>query len=494
MEKLASCDRQGSVYLGSDAVYRIIVPEEANVVRNMLTLVSPGPPELIKTSVVPESCLPSGLPYVDGGLVLRHNRVPIISYSHEWCAAMLRDAAICQVELSMRLLDSGIYLKDAHPLNILFDRGAPVFVDLTSLVTQRALFAEDYLKANQSSRKADAHLRLIMLVIEIMKRMFEPYFLYPLMGYAFGDRARIRRKILKTTLNTGSEAIRLGDCIPGLAPKMSTIRNTISLLQSIRRWNSIRTSLLRAGDLRRFYADTRDFLRDIDVDKNESPYSKYYENKRENQCVIDSPQWNEKQKSVHQSLLPAEIETVIDVACNTGWFALMAERLGKRVVAFDIDESSIEILYEKTKGHKLNIHPLVMDFTALTKDRFAQHDGLRVLIDATERLRCDAVLALGILHHLVLGNGLAFKEIFGTLAALCNKRIIIEFVDITDELISAEPSFFRIYNRTRLIPADYDLNFIVNFIEDEGFRVTAMPSHPETRTILVCDKIVDQEG
>src|SRR5262245_6474907 len=69
---------------------------------------------------------------VDGyAMVVRHRSVPFASYPEEWCMAMLKDAALANIELLKYLAQYGFTLKDAHPWNILFDAWKPIYVDLS---------------------------------------------------------------------------------------------------------------------------------------------------------------------------------------------------------------------------------------------------------------------------------------------------------------------------------------------------------------------------
>src|SRR5678815_3981698 len=69
----------------------------------------------------------------DSQMVVRHRMVPFTSYPEEWCPAMLKDAALTLLDLLVELARCGLTLKDAHPWNLLFDRGRPVYVDLVSI-------------------------------------------------------------------------------------------------------------------------------------------------------------------------------------------------------------------------------------------------------------------------------------------------------------------------------------------------------------------------
>src|SRR5215216_3157368 len=75
---------------------------------------------------------------VDGyEMVVRHDKVPFVSYPNEWCVEMFKDAALAILDLEIELTKRGLTLKDGHPWNLLFNGCKPVYVDLTSIQTTR---------------------------------------------------------------------------------------------------------------------------------------------------------------------------------------------------------------------------------------------------------------------------------------------------------------------------------------------------------------------
>ncbi len=488
MLKVASCDSQGSVYIGESAVYRTIIAEHAGNVEDVLGIIGAGIEGVIETSVCAEDILPAELKKQDS-LTLRHRKVAYVSYPHEWCATMLQDAAVFHLTLSEQLLAKGLALKDAHPWNILFDRGRPVFVDFTSIVTEQGLFAEEYLEANRQFRDSSNTSRKTVVVREIFARMFQPYFLNPLLFYACGERDRVRPRIEDTTLNAATNAIGIRECLPRRRIGRSTVKKMARFLKARL---SEKRAYAKLGNgpsgLVSFYTDMRRHVQRLPVAVGSTAYSAYYREKGEDQDWSYSENWNAKQKAVHDALNSSDIRSVLDVACNTGWFALMAEKLGKSVVAFDIDEGCIETLYAQVRHSRLNVLPLVMNFTRLTQDRYSIHDGNKVLINATQRLRSDSVIALGIIHHLVLGLGLSFDEVLDSLIALSKKQLVIEFVAPDDAMIRNEPEFFPAYFKNRDLISAYDMQTLIAKIESRGFVVEVRASHPETRKMLVCNR------
>ena len=489
MLKVGSIDSQGAVYIARDAVFRLIYKSHKDSVLSILKIIkSAGIEGIVHTELCDFDETKEIIENDTNILVLKHKKIEYISYPHEWCAAMLKDAALFHLDLSVRLYGEGLFLKDAHPWNILFDRGQPVFVDFTSLVTGQGLFAEEYLKANRQYRDAPFQKRMVALVREIFALMYHPYFLNPLTFYACGERDRVRSRIENTTLNASTSTISLRECLPKRRIGRSMLKKLVRFLKARNSERRAYGKLDVEYSFVAFYADMRSHVEGLPVAIGASAYSAYYTAKGEDQDWGYSDAWNAKQKSVYDALNTLHIASVLDVACNTGWFALMAEKLGKSVVAFDIDEGCIETLYKQVRDARLNVLPLVMNFIQLTKDRHSIYDGNKVLINAVERLSSDSVIALGIVHHLVLGLGLSFDEVLDSLIALSKKQMVIEFVDTDDAMILSEPEFFPAYFKNRDLISAYDMQTLIAKIELRGFEVEVRASHPETRKMLVCNR------
>src|SRR3954451_19879785 len=61
--------------------------------------------------------------------LLRHERVPFVSYPYEWPFEMLRAAALLELGLLDEALAEGFVLKDGSPYNVQWKGSQPVFVD-----------------------------------------------------------------------------------------------------------------------------------------------------------------------------------------------------------------------------------------------------------------------------------------------------------------------------------------------------------------------------
>ena len=95
--------------------------------------------------------------------VLRHERIPFVSYPYEWTFSMLKDAALLQLDLVEAALAEDFILKDSTPFNIQFRGKQPVFIDIGSF---------EVLEQGEPW---------------IGRRQFLQMFLYPLMLRAYRD-------------------------------------------------------------------------------------------------------------------------------------------------------------------------------------------------------------------------------------------------------------------------------------------------------------------
>ena len=118
-------DPAGSVELRPEGVFRTVHGNRALDIREFLQ--SPLQAALVSEGLLVGSEI---LPSSPDELLLRHPRVPFISYPWEWPGALWLAAGRLTLDLCQRLIEAGWNLKDATPLNILFRGLEPVFVDV----------------------------------------------------------------------------------------------------------------------------------------------------------------------------------------------------------------------------------------------------------------------------------------------------------------------------------------------------------------------------
>lgn len=464
------------IFFDESNFYRLVPMKEAEFILKTLLNLAPH----VKSKIVETHSAESGIGIekLNDEVVLAHKKIKFISYPHEWCASMFKDAAIFHLELQKNLVCNNLYLKDAHPWNILFEKGNFKFVDVPSIISE-----EQFKKIDYIAQPTHGDVKQSYYFNQIMKSMFITYFIMPLCGYAYGKRLWVKKRIESTTLNAASDMMTKRDCYPPRKLTLSNIKNFIKLNKTLRDANAC---------LSQNSISTKDILNElmtlvngINVSRGNSDYRNYYLQKGELNPYEYNDTWNAKQKNVHHALQDEHIKSVMDVACNTGWYSIMAEKLGKQVVALDYDEACIEELYTQTKEHSYNILPIWSSFLELTQDKFSINSGKKVLINFSQRMQCDAVIALGILHHLVLGMGLTFECLLAKLSLCARRKLVVEFVSLEDEMIVKHPDFFAAYHQDKSQFIHYDIDSFIECGKKYFSKYEILSSYPETRSIVV---------
>lgn len=488
--RLTGFDTFGEVFIYKDKILRGIYPGKGESIKNILNICQSN--QLFDFGIVKTKILTANkeqnLPYE---IILEHNRIPFISYPHEWSISMLKLATIFHIELYEKLGIYNLTIKDWHPYNILFDFTKPIFVDFLSIISLEELSKQDYLNPPKSpvlfKKLWD---KQSIYLYEMYRKMYLPYMLLPLYMMRDGQYNKTRLRMQQTILNTSESTINIHETFDG---------RFLERLQYTIKKNIQKICLLEKSKIKKNFFNS--LKREISTFESidSSSYSNYYQTKNENFNFEPSNLWNNKQKIVHQSIISFHPTTLLDIGSNTGWFSLLAAKLKCKVVATDIDEACVNLLYEKAKKEDLPILPLVMDITQTTPDLFAIKyenepslsligDNYPVVLSAEKRLKCDMVLALAIIHHLALGRGLNFEEIIAKLNNFTQKYLLLEFVDLNDKLILAEPSFFRSFWQNSDLFDWYNIDNLINVLNKYFKKIEIKPSDSDSRTILVCTK------
>ena len=340
-------------------------------------------------------------------LLLEHPRVFFPSYPWEWTPGQWVAAAELTLELCRQLLPLGWILKDATPLNILFEGPRPIFVDVLS-IERRDPSSPLWLAYGQFARTfllplaAHKYLGWPLAVALDRRDGFEPDDLYPYL--ATRERWRSPLRSLVT--------------LPHLLEK----RKGSGAAPSLRQSPDIASEVL-AANLRRFSK----LLRNLAPRERSSRWSGYpaaadhYSQKEQQQ----------KQEFVERALKTVGPATVLDIGGNTGQYSRIAAAVGARVVAWDTDLASSDLNWAQARTAKLPILSLVADVARPTPAAgWCNTESLSLLERARDRFDC--VLMLGVLHHLLLADQIPMGEIAALLASITRRSSIVEWVPRTD--------------------------------------------------------------
>jgi SAM-dependent methyltransferase len=408
---------------------------------------------------------------------LEHRRL-VTSYPYEWPANMYKDAVLFHLRLFAELERSGLTLKDALPNNIVFEHTRPVFVDFLSLVPPEALRELAWLDAGAYR---DARFA-------VADRMLLPYLVLPLLFMASRRYATARELLSTRSCNCDGRPpswrellrpplSRVLGWLPGYLRALGVAAELFPVRLASKTKDAVAFARLMEGLSQR--------LGGLDVTPPPSAYSFYYDEKKEATSLAEPAAFLPKQKTVFEVLRARAPGSVLDLGANTGWFSVLAAQNGASVIALEEDEACVDILYLRARKHGLRILPLKTSFGELTREIHGTGGGLLYRAGA-ERLGADLVLALGLVHHLVLGEGRAIEDVCALLSRLARKTLVLEFVALDDDKIRDDPGFFP--SLGRFDAATYNLDLVVQAGRRHFSRVERRASHPPTRTILVFDK------
>lgn len=492
MKVLTGYDNRGVVYDSGDFIIREINADyfhEIERIYNIYKQVNMHQMGIVETEIDRKKNL------------LKHKK-HFISYPYEWTANMYKDAVLFHLNLFLQLGHHELTLKDALPNNIVFHFCKPIFVDFLSIVQKSNLVQETWLM------KGKNYVESRFAIFDVM---FIPFMLIPFMAMVEKKYDLSKQMLSNQACNCGA-APRWKDVYSGSLLKYGLwIKAIIKhyIMKLLERNSEFPICPRKPTQLFRLLSSKEEstftdfclqliqFVEAIDVTPPKSGYVSYYDEKGENFVFSDQSCWQDKQITVAKIIDLEKPNTMLDIGANTGWFSILAARRGIKVISTDVDESSIDTLYFYSKQNNLPILPLVITFNNMKRQIFGvdckdpeysdrNFKSAPLYLPATERLKSDLVLCLGLLHHLVIGSGISLADVIGILSELTIKTLVLEYVDLQDKLIQGELSFFK--NITSNTVNTYTIEAVIDETKKQFNSCEVLDSHPETRKLLICRK------
>jgi hypothetical protein len=392
---------------------------------------------------------------LDGyGMVLKHRQIPFAAYTHEWPGVMLKDAALTIIDIAIELAQRGLMLKDGHPWNVLFDSYQPLFVDLTSI----ALLGDTRIwpAYEEFCRYV---LNPLLLMAQGQERIAR-WLLWDYDGVLQSDvqaltpgtihLMNLKRKVL-------SGASGAFQALPQLQRERFKQRlRSISAI--VRKRQPPQQSVLHAlGQVRRE-------IEQISLPREQLSYGS------------PTPVGRAKLHVLQTLLSERRPRTVLNIGSKAGECAKLAAGLGCRVVAFERNAAAAAELYISARDQQLLILPLVMDAVRPTPALgLADH----CFVAATKRFRCDAVVALSIVHHMVAENSLDFDQIVAGLSLFVEQWLLIEFVPRDNQEVQKLLGEARPW---------YTLDNFLAALNRQFPNVRVLPYDTEPRVLIYCEK------
>jgi ribosomal protein L11 methylase PrmA len=135
---------------------------------------------------------------------------------------------------------------------------------------------------------------------------------------------------------------------------------------------------------------------------------------------------------VEEALRAAGGHIVWDLGANTGRFSAIAARLGREVVAWDVDPAATERHWRSVRRDGVTtVLPLLQDLGNPSPPLGWAHEERRSWLDRAE---ADTALALALVHHLAIGRNVPFDRIADLFARLA-PNLVVEWVPKSDAMV-----------------------------------------------------------
>lgn len=370
--------------------------------------------------------------------VLRPRRVPLITYPYEWCFSQFQDAALATLDIQRRALARGLWLKDASAYNIQWLAGRPVLIDTLSLERYDegrpwiayGQFCRHFLAPLALMHHVDARLGQLSRVhldgvpLDLASRLLPRWTkLTTGLGLHLHAHARSQRK------HSHVSQSRLSSRENGLSPGIGNH-------QAARRFSRRALDLLLHG--------LEHTVRNLRPPRDKTPWSDYYTalHNYSDEALLA------KERLVAGFVATVRPRNVWDLGANDGRFSRLAAAHGTEVAAWDLDFACVERNYVQARGNgQGNVLPLLLDLINPSPAcGWAHHERMSL----AQRGPVDLVLALGLIHHLAIGNNLPLARVAEFLARL-GRSLVIEFVPKTDSqvrrLLASRADVFPAYQR-----------------------------------------------
>ena len=382
-----SIDTCGRLFKWKGRLFRAIYDDMVVEVRRMFACGMIQ--QLVDESLFPRSWMTNYS--LDGyGLVIEHEKIKNVTYPFEWSFEMLKDAAIMVLKTNLIAGKYGYQTKDCHAYNICFDKTAPLFVDLGSFIKVKEKMGwvsyQEFLRSYYyplrlwgSGNSFIARKLLFSLSLtEIMPHESYLLYKYPVLRALYLNRLR--------------QAVSYYHLLRNLVPyKFFSFERLINKISAI----SLKKSETQWGDYHDVYHDEK-----------------------------GDPLPNQRFDRIIELIRGYNIESIVELGGNQGIFAemLLSNTSIREVVCTDYDEKAVDAMYRNAKGKGLSLTTVVLDIMYPLMNYYDP--------PPFERFKSDAVLALAVTHHLVLGQHLPIELFFEIAAKYSRKYVFIEFMPL----------------------------------------------------------------
>lgn len=412
--KLSQGDAIGRVFVDDNIVYRGINIESE---RNVTALLQSGLiEELVTKRMFPETRV--SFHSIEGfSMVIEHSKIKVTTYPFEWSPSMLKSAAQLVLKINSIANSYGYELKDAHPYNVMFEHGRPVFIDFGSFIP----VASVGLGWSALTQFETTFMIPLRLHSKGLKSIFKIIYLS---ATAYTNRAEL--KIMESPL-LRLFGVKIVSRLVKLNSWLSKPKEVAYSLLLKKNKNAIISMVIKFFWLFGFFMrrnNTEKLLKQLDnINLHAgSAWGAYHrDSKFYNSCgEIVLP---ERLKIIADEIISLKPSSILEIAGNQGVLSryLAQTNIFNSVICTDYDSDAIDCLHDVSEKHK-NLEYLCFDFMGEEWQLIAQ--------ERASRLKSDLVVALAVTHHLVLTQGYSIDAIIDVMSTYTKKYLIVEYMPL----------------------------------------------------------------
>jgi len=412
-------DPGGRLYRFSGRILRAVEPSHAAVLEQFLATAAAADAiargRLVRSTPADElECRDFARPFGEAISLWEHECIPFPSYPYEWPAEMLHAAASLTLDLAEAALDEGFGIKDASPYNVLFRGSQAVFVDVLSFekrdpLDRTWLAYAQFVRTFLLPLAADRYFGLAANRILTARRDgIEPETIYEWLSWV----RRLTPPFLSLVTIPKWISAGQGDAGPSYRSRRAS---------SAEEARFVLKGLLRSCH--------RQLKALSPSQTNESTWTGYLDQK----SIYSAAQLAQKERFVAEALDLMHPQTVLDIGANEGRFSLLAAKSGAEVVAIDSDRAVAGSIWRQASAAKLNVLPLVVDFTRPTPAVGWRNQECSSFLDRAKG-RFDLVMMLAVVHHILVTERIPLEDLLALADELSREFVLIEFVAPQDPM------------------------------------------------------------
>ncbi|MFK8111852.1 MAG: hypothetical protein AB8B91_06605 [Rubripirellula sp.] len=382
-----SLDSHGRLEIEGESVIRHVTPELFSIF------------EKLKASGRLDALHRAGMIQTDASdahpNALVHEFVPYVTYPQEWTLELLRDSALCTLDVAIELAEEGLRLHDGSPWNVTFVNGEAKFIDFSSI--EPGVYDGGF-----------THHFLSLFYIPLWlrnKRQFKLSRMIAAEDHYFGGPMGARA--------TGRFLFH-----PKLLGRMCW------------RYRWLASRLKRAKDPGSALRALRDHVAGMNLPSPRTEWGQYDEPGGD---YDDLDSYGGKAKAVRSLIERLPKGKLVDVAANKGWFAGLARTLGHQVMGVDLDENAVNKMRENARKYGFDCSFMNILWPTPPQGRFLQ------LPSVMERFQCDSMIMIALSHHLVLRQSITFEALAAIPVSFGVKDLIIEWIPPDDRYVRDWP-------------------------------------------------------